>query len=97
MEIRRRKLTELVDERLKTFRRSDWELLSDAESESAQAGRPWAPAFQRWRAARKAWMEAHPDSGALGSALEQIRAEVQGQMQAAQREHPRPPAWLTEQ
>lgn len=62
---------DLVPERLKTFRRSDWERDDDTNHFDA---------FRAWKAARQEWIAAHPDSLALGSAAERFRTEFQTQM-----------------
>jgi hypothetical protein len=61
---------DLVDPRLRSFDPADWSQLGDGK---------W-DAFNRWMAARAAWLLAHPGSGALGNKVERMRAEYQAQM-----------------
>jgi hypothetical protein len=69
--IERRDLSELVDPRLKTFRREDWETPDDTNHFDA---------LRAWKAARAEWVAQHPDSLALGDASERFRTEFQTQM-----------------
>jgi hypothetical protein len=70
---RRAPVEELVDPRLREFRREQW-------AQSGDGGR-WYPGFERWKNARKAWIATHPTSAALGSGIERFRFELATQMQ----------------
>ena len=67
----RRQQADLVPAELLTFDQHEWE-------RDVDDGR-WQPAFRRWTDARAAFMAAHPDSMALGNALERLRTEFQAQ------------------
>jgi hypothetical protein len=62
---------ELVDPKLKTFNRADWETPEDTNHFDA---------FHAWKSARAEWLAKHPGSLALGDALERLRIEFQVQM-----------------
>jgi hypothetical protein len=64
--VRLRKPVELVDPRLRSFRRDDW----------VQPGDGRFDPFWRWVAARRAWVAKHPNSQALGSKLDRFRDEI---------------------
>lgn len=65
--MRRRQRADLVPAKLLTFDPKDW-------TTSAEENR-W-PLWQRWAAARKTWATEHPDSTALGNALERFKFEL---------------------
>jgi hypothetical protein len=67
----RRPQADLSPVELRTFDRQQW-------ARERDNGR-WQPAFQRWKAARRAFCEAHPESMALGNKLERMRIEYQAQ------------------
>jgi hypothetical protein len=63
----RRQRADLVPARLLTFNPKDW--ATSAEEQRWQL-------FQRWVDARKVWAEEHPESIALGNALERFKFEL---------------------
>jgi hypothetical protein len=65
-----RRSVDMVPAQLRSYDRADWERPGD---------KGWQPAFQRWKAARAAWVAAHPGSQALGNGVERMRAEYQAQ------------------
>jgi hypothetical protein len=65
-----RRSVELVDPKLRTFDRLDWEKEGDG----------YFDAFRRWKRARAEWVAKHPDSMALGGKLERFQVEFQTQM-----------------
>jgi hypothetical protein len=66
-----RRPIDLIPERLRIFRRQDWEQSSDTNHFDA---------VHRWIHARAQWVAKHPHSLALGDAAERLRAELQTQM-----------------
>jgi hypothetical protein len=64
-----REPVELVPAKLRSYDRQHWSQLGDGR---------W-DAFNRWKAARRKWLEAHPGSQALGNGVEHMRAEYQAQ------------------
>jgi len=49
----------------------------------------WQPGFQRWKAARRAWVAKNPDSD-LGDMVSVFRAEHQGLMEMLEEDPPPP-------
>jgi hypothetical protein len=66
-----RKPVDLVPERLKTFRREDWETPNDTDHFDA---------LHSWKRARAEWVASHPHNLALGDASTRMRVELVAQM-----------------
>jgi len=66
------------------------ELISFDPLEWASPGETaWRPAFQRWKAARRAWLAGHPISD-LGDMIDVFRDEHEVLMQMVQEDPPPP-------
>jgi hypothetical protein len=66
--VERRQRADLAPARLLKFDPKDW---------TASVSDPHWGLWQRWVHARKTWCEAHPDSIALGNALERLKFEME--------------------
>jgi hypothetical protein len=53
----------------------------DATEWASPTESSWWPAYQRWRQARRLWVNEHPDGGSLGDQLDRMRHEHQARME----------------